>query len=117
LATELIICPLCGIEIYRHFRTSVMTRVSVSSQIDQTTKRNVFAELQRVALEEQAQELRAAEQACFSHYETQHRRRLRLWERFGWSWLLGWPTRKSTFLWPDQQVFSPLKFIVKKKSR
>jgi len=109
MSQELIFCPLCGNVIHRHFRTSVATTVRVPSRSRDTTA--VVAELYARAREERSQELADAEQACVLHFQTNHRLRFRLWERFRKPWLIIWPRRHKSAPLPDQQIFEPLQFL------
>jgi hypothetical protein len=107
---ELVICPLCGSEIYRHVGGRVETRIKIPSRIPQAV--NVMNLLAYMARQETEQETALVERACEDHYRAHHRLRIELWRRLGWTWLMRWPQRKPKKpLRLDQDLVDPVRFI------
>lgn len=91
MTVEIVVCPLCRSEIHRHVSGRVVTRMKLPSRTTQGA--NALTMLTMAAMAEREEELAACERACTAHYWSEHRLRVRLWRRLGWSWLMRWPTR------------------------
>lgn len=110
MSVEVVICPLCRVEIHRHIGGEVITRARVPSRSGQGAA--VLAQMLLDAIAEQDAERAAAERDCTEHYQARHRVRLWSWRRLGWTWLMRWPTRKQPeFPAFGQIAFDPVRFI------
>jgi hypothetical protein len=108
VSVELVVCPLCRAEIHRHVAGPVETRISLPSRTK--SGGDAIGMLIENARLEQEKEILLCEQACVGHYRDRHRLRLSLWRRFGWAWLMRWPTKQPVpHLGHD--LFDPVQFI------
>lgn len=94
---EIIICPICRKQIHHQYSSPIYSRGRVSSR-DYQGGSDMLTAMVLAAEAEHERMVLAAEEACATHFRTEHSRRFRLWQRFHWSWLLQrrWPwSRKN----------------------
>lgn len=114
MSIELIICPLCRAEIHRHVAAPVTTKIRIPSRSSAAYQGDVMTRLAAMVEDERMAEMRAAEESCADHYHDRHRLRVSLWRRFGWTWLMTWPTRKPKDAPPGYEAVDPLLFILER---
>jgi len=93
---EIIICPICGDTIHRHYSEPLQMRGRVSSAF-YASAGAAFVHMIEEAEVAYRREIDTAETACDDHMRAHHPRRLALWERFHWDFLLNrpWPWSKK----------------------
>ncbi len=90
--TELIVCPICAKIIYRHDATPISARGRASSR--GLGSLHLLDEMAWALEQAHRERIRAAEEACASHFRKRHPARLWLWRRLKWNpimnkrWLL-----------------------------
>lgn len=89
---ELIICPVCGDVVHRHYAAPIRSAGRVSSR-DYAAGSGLLTAMMDQANWEHDQLKAAAECACVEHFEQSHPLRLRLWHRYRWDWIMNrrWP--------------------------
>jgi hypothetical protein len=95
---EVILCPICRKVIHRHFASPIQSRGRVSSR-DYRAGSSLLTQMTMEAEAEHERYVLAAEAACAEHFRDKHPRRLRLWRRLKWNWLLNgpWPWSKNDY--------------------
>ena len=95
MATEIIVCPICNVTIWSEKAEPFLARASLPSASPHGANMltEMMLESQRF-IDEKAQR---AEEACRSHFENTHPRRLRLWKKYRWRWLMTrrWPWSRT----------------------
>ena len=104
VGSEIIVCPICEKIIHRHLdepiaavgRVATIRPDGTRNPNDYQDASNLLTQMMLDANEEHARRVQAAEDACNAHFEEAHPFRLKLWKRFGKSWLLDrrWPWRR-----------------------
>jgi hypothetical protein len=95
--TEIILCPICRKAIHTQYSSPILGRSTVSSR-DPHGASGMLTAMMLAAEAEHLKMIMRAEEACRTHFEEQHPRRLRLWKRFKWNWILQrrWPWSRSS---------------------
>ena len=94
---EVILCPICGDVIHEQYAAPIMGRASLPSRTPPEAAAATLTQMMLEADRMHQEIVQVAEDACAEHMRAQHARRMRLWERYRWNWLL---TRR----WPWQRV-------------
>lgn len=83
---EVIFCPACDVLIHQRFAAPLEYRASIPSR--STYGADVLTAMAMHAQDSYAALVEDVEAACVAHYQENHRTRYRLWDRFGWNWVL-----------------------------
>lgn len=86
--TEVIVCGICGAAIHRQRSWPIMSRASVDSRTSSKDAASLLTAMMLDAERVHQEMLKRAEDACVRHFEERHPRRLRLFRRYGWKWLM-----------------------------
>lgn len=94
MTTEIIVCPICNKTIWSEKAYPFFARSRLPSRSPHGS-----AMLTEMVLESQRHiddKRMRAELSCRQHFEDRHPRRLRMWHRFRWRWLMHrkWPWSK-----------------------
>lgn len=94
---EVIVCPLCRSVIHERVAHPITERARVSSRTDPQTAAALLTAMVMDSQKIMDEIVQRAEEACRSHLETKHPRRFRLWQKYGWEWVLlkRWPWSKQ----------------------
>lgn len=94
---EIILCPICGDVIHEQYSEPILGRASLPSRTPPEAASAMLTQMMLAADRMHQEMLQTAEDACAEHMRSRHARRMRLWERYRWNWLL---TRR----WPWQHA-------------
>lgn len=85
---ELLLCSVCGEEIFRHHPGQISSRISLPSRVPPEELSNIVAQMmaESTTLHEELVQ-KPAEAATHAHLSARHPFRYRIWERFGWTWV------------------------------
>lgn len=90
---EIIICPICRKTIHQQYASPIVSRAVMSSRSTPGQASSMLTQMMLSADAMHEEIVRAAEETCAKHYLDKHPRRLRLWKRLKWNWLMQrrWP--------------------------
>lgn len=103
---DVIYCPLCGDEVYRHLREPIQYRARVPHQLAGHST-DIYTAMIQASQEESNRVEQRAEDSCTSHFSEKHALRYRLWKRFGHAKIITFRLRgeKKRVVPPDTQQF------------
>lgn len=95
---EIILCPICGDMIHEQYAAPITSRAVLPSRVDPSAAAQTLTDMMLAANAMHEELIQAAEDACAEHMRSRHARRMRLWERYHWNWLLTrrWPWQRAS---------------------
>lgn len=102
---EIIWCPICRREIYRHDAAPIRSRASVPRSHEAAAV-GLLADMALDAERAHREKVEAAERACTDHFLKRHQLRYRVWKRLRWNrimtrrWLFGPMLAGESFKFP-----------------